>query len=92
MTQLNAHFLSIAIPGLNHENVEMFLQLKRLKSKAQNINCSMAVICVVTCNQLFNWINGQSTIRFELKPTVWTTAAVIHRDKNIVEAVEADTD
>ena len=23
---------------------------------------------------------------------VWTAAAVVHRDKNIVEAVEADTD
>ena len=27
-----------------------------------------------------------------LKPTVWTAAAAIHRDKNIVEVVETDTD
>jgi hypothetical protein len=31
-------------------------------------------------------------ISFGLKPTVWTTAVAIHRDKNTVEAVETGTD
>jgi hypothetical protein len=33
-----------------------------------------------------------SDFRFRLKTNVWTVAAVIYKDKNIVEAVEADTD
>jgi hypothetical protein len=32
------------------------------------------------------------TFRFELKPIVWTTTTIIHRYKNIVEAVDVGTE
>ena len=31
-------------------------------------------------------------VRFGLKPAVWTAAAAIYRDKNIIEAVVASTE
>jgi hypothetical protein len=31
------------------------------------------------------------SVRFGLKPDVWTAAAAIYKDKNIVETIEADT-
>jgi hypothetical protein len=46
------------------------------------LSCALSVLDTQPCRCILtSW-----TVRFELKPIVWTVAAAIHRDKNTIKA------